>query len=261
MKHASGSRFRRHVIVKRDVFGLGAAVFFATCALALHAGEKPPDQVPSYVSWTQQTIAEASSGDAFRGMLLARRCEHCHGTEGFSSTPSTPNLAGLDKLSQWKQLEDFRSGKRSSAIMEPIAASLSSRDAADVVAYLAMLPVFSDPQDNRAFPQPPPDPQQAAAASRLITFGDGERGIPPCQACHGPVAYRIGAPTLTAQNADYIVSQLDAFARCFRANDIDMPMRAIAGLLSEDERRDLAKYYGAGLGVLPPGSTEPRSKP
>ena len=260
MKRASGSRFLRDgLTVTRGVFALGTSVVFA--AFALYGVGKPPDQVPSYVSWTHQTIAKAASGDAFRGMLLARRCEHCHGAEGFSSTPSTPNLAGLDKLSQWKQLEDFRSGKRSSAIMEPIAASLSSRDAADVVAYLAMLPVFPDPQDNRAFPQPPPDAQQAASASRLITFGDGERGIPPCQACHGPVAYRIGAPALTAQNADYILSQLDAFARGFRANDIDMPMRTIAGLLSEDERRDLAKYYGAGLGALPSGSTEPKTKP
>ncbi|MGA7906815.1 MAG: c-type cytochrome [Candidatus Sulfotelmatobacter sp.] len=193
-------------------------------------------------------------------MLLAKRCEHCHGSEGFSVMASTPNLAGLDKLALWKQLEDFRTQKRQSQVMEPIAASLSPRDMADLVAYLAMLPVFSDPQDDRSFPQTSPNPRHAAIASHLITFGDGQRGIPPCQACHGPVAYHMGAPSLMTQNADYILKQLDAFANRTRANDIDMPMRTIASQLSEEERHALAEYYGSGLGTLPNGSTEPAGK-
>jgi cytochrome c553 len=88
----------------------------------------------------------------------------------------------------------------------------------------------------------------------MISFGDGERGIPPCQACHGPVAYRPGAPSLVTQNADYILGQLEAFATGSRANDINMPMRTISALLTEDERRALAEYYGSGLG-LQPGSS------
>jgi cytochrome c553 len=213
------------------------------------AGDEPPERIPSDVSWTHETIAAASSGDAFRGMLLARRCEHCHGAEGFSTAASTPNLAGMDRLVTWKQLADFRSHKRASAVMEPIAESLSLRDVADVVAYYAKLPMFQDPQDDRSFPQAAPDHGHAATASRLISFGDGERGIPPCQACHGPVAYRPGAPALATQNADYVLDQLEAFASRRRANDINMPMRTITGLLTEDERHALAEYYGAGLGI------------
>lgn len=213
------------------------------------AGDETPGRIPSDVSWTHETIAAASSGDAFRGMLLARRCEHCHGAEGFSAAASTPNLAGMDRLATWKQLQDFRSHKRASLVMQPIAGSLSSRDVADVVAYYAQLPVFQDPQDDRSFPQTAPDRGQAAVASRLISFGDGERGIPPCQACHGPVAYRPGAPALATQNAYYVLDQLEAFASRKRANDINMPMRTIASLLTEDERRALAEYYGAGLAI------------
>lgn len=229
------------------------AVLIAASLLLL-ASDNPLDRVPSYVEWNSQTIAAASSGDAFRGMLLAKRCEHCHGAEGFSAAASTPNLAGMDKLSLWKELEDFRSHKRNSRVMQPIVDSLSARDVADVVAYYAKLPVFDDPQDNRAFPQSQPDPTKAAMASRLVSFGDGERGIPPCQACHGPVAYRPGAPSLMTQNSDYVLDQLEAFARRSRANDINLPMRTVAGLLSEDERKALADYYGSGLG-LQPGSS------
>jgi cytochrome c553 len=222
-------------------------------SLVLLASDNPPERIPSNVSWTPDTLATASSGDVFRGMLLARRCEHCHGSEGFSAEPSTPNLAGFDKLAIWKELEDFRSHKRLSQAMGPIADSLSGRDVADVVAYYSKLPVFADPEDNRSFPQSMPDPKDAASASHLIAFGDGERGIPPCQACHGPVAYRPGVPPLANQNADYVLSQLEAFASGRRENDINMPMRTISTLLTNDERHALAKYYGSGLG-LEPGS-------
>ena len=107
----------------------------------------------------------------------------------------TPNLAGMNRLAVWKELQDFRSHKRKSRVMEGIAGSLSSHDVADVVAYYAKLPVFEDLQDNRNFPQPRPDPSRAGVASHLVSFGDGERGIPPCQSCHGPVAYKIGVPS------------------------------------------------------------------
>lgn len=231
------------------------AVIVAACSLILVASDRAPDRVPSLVAWTPDTIAAASSGDAFRGMLLAKRCDHCHGAEGFSPVASTPNLAGMDKLAVWKQLEDFRTHKRLSHAMDPIAESLSARDEADVVAYYAKLPLFSDPQDNRIFPQTRPDPGHAAIASRLVSFGDGERGIPPCQACHGPVAYRPGVPSLATQNADYVLNQLEEFASRGRANDINMPMRTIAGVLTADERRALAEYYGSGLGLQPGSAT------
>ena len=134
-------------------------VGLAATSLLLKAGDNSSDGVPSYVSWTADTIAAASRGDAFRGMLLARRCDHCHGAEGFSSVASTPNLAGMDRLVIWKELQDFRAHKRRSRAMEPIAESLSALDTADVAAYYSKLPVFSDPQDNRVFPQSRPDPR------------------------------------------------------------------------------------------------------
>ncbi len=234
-------------------FGLLAGVLAVSLLLA--AGDNPAERVPSYVAWTPETITAASSGDAFRGMLLAKRCDHCHGSEGFSSAGYTPNLAGMDRLAMWKQLEDFRAHKRLSRTMGPIAESLASRDVADVVAYYARLPVFQDPQDNRVFPQNRPEEKHAAIASHLVSFGDGERGIPPCQTCHGPVDYRPGVPSLATQNAEYVLNQLEAFANRSRANDINEPMRTIAALLSEDERHALGEYYGSGLG-LQPGSSK-----
>jgi len=85
-------------------------------------------------------------------------------------------------------------------------------------------------------------------AIELILFGDGRRGIPPCQACHGPAGSVKGAPSLTTQNAAYLLEQLNHFAKGDRANDINVRMRSIARQLTDQEKKALAEYYGAGLG-------------
>ncbi len=209
---------------------------------------EPPVRIPSYVAWTHDTLALVSHGDAFRGLILARRCSHCHGEEGFSASPEFPNLAGADRLSFWKQMEDFSSGKRASPVMQAAVAGLSARDSADLAAYYAMLPTASDPQDSRSFPQAMKDPSRASIAIRLILFGDGQRGIPPCQSCHGPVSYVIGAPLLAVQNGSYLLEQLDNFGKGSRSNDINIRMRSIARQLTAEEKEAIAEYYGAGLG-------------
>src|SRR4030088_3008614 len=224
------------------LFLLLPLVFGATSFL-LQTSAPPATRIPSNIAWTRETIARASGGDAFHGMLLARRCDHCHGAEGFSPAASTPNLAGIDRPSIWKQLEDFRTQKRISPVMQPIAGPLSEGDVADVAAYFSMLPNFPDPQDNRSFPQSAPEPTHVALASRLVSTGDGERGIPPCQACHGPVAYRTGAPALSTQNADYILRQLEKFADNTRSNDINMRIFTGASDLTDEEMNALGEYY------------------
>ena len=208
----------------------------------------PPVRISSDVAWTEQTLTIISNGDAFRGLLLSRRCSHCHGEEGFSSVPAFPNLAGVDRLSFWKQMQDFRSGKRISAAMQPIAEGYSARDAADLGAYYAMVPTASDPQDKRVFPQAMQDPSRATMAIRLIVFGDGQRGIPPCQSCHGPVSSVNGAPPLATQNGGYLEEQLEQFANGSRTNDINIRMRSIARQLTAEEKTAVSEYYGAGLG-------------
>ncbi|HEY6303709.1 MAG TPA: hypothetical protein VIX14_11635 [Terriglobales bacterium] len=207
-----------------------------------------PVRIASNVAWTEETLAIISRGDAFRGLLLARRCNHCHGEEGFSSVPAFPNLAGEDRLSFWKQMQDFRSGKRTSPVMQGIAEGFSGRDSADLAAYYAMLPTASDAQDNRTFPQAMKGPSRASMAIRLIVFGDGQRGIPPCQSCHGPVSYVKGAPPLATQNGNYLELQLEHFSTGNRANDINVRMRSIARQLTTEERTAISQFYGAGMG-------------
>jgi cytochrome c553 len=75
--------------------------------------------------------------------------------------------------------------------------------------------------------------------------GDPQRGIPPCSACHGPGGYKLGAPALQGQHADYIERQLAAFAQGIRQNDIFEQMCMITEQLTPDEMHAVAAFYGA----------------
>jgi cytochrome c553 len=208
---------------------------------------------PSLVAWNEATIILSSTGNPIRGEFISRRCELCHGVEGFSSRASTPNLAGIDAQYLWKQLQDFRSGKRKSEVMQRIAGPLTPRDAADVAAYFAMLPNAPDAQFGSSFPQTLQDHSVIETAQRLLAVGDPTRGIPPCQACHGPLGYVRPAPSLASQNSDYVLGQLNDFAQGARTNDVNLPMRTIAAELLPSERQAVAEFYGAYLARFPVG--------
>jgi cytochrome c553 len=75
----------------------------------------------------------------------------------------------------------------------------------------------------------------------LIFAGDPKRGIAGCATCHGPGGYRVGAPVLNGQNAAYIEQQLSNFEQRSRRNDMNMPMRTIAAMLSSEEIHQLAQ--------------------
>ena len=224
-------------------------------ALGLHTHSKsfntiqPLAKVPSYVVWDQATMQRASSGDPKRGEFIALNCTFCHIELSMTSDSWVPNLAGIDALVTYKQLDDFRSGTRLSGPMSAIAQSLSAQDYADVAAYFASQSGLPNNSGRRALRSDSgfhnSDPIQ-----KLMFAGDPKRGIAACASCHGPGGYLIGAPALINQNALYLEQQLQAFSQGTRANDTNMPMRTIAGLLTPAERKALASVYSKGLDGL-----------
>ena len=221
-------------------------------ALGFHTHEKaiggpqPAPRIPTYVVWNESTIHQALSGDAKRGEFIAINCVACHGEKGMTSQTWIPNLAGIDPLVVYKQLDDFRSGTRVSGPMSAIAQSLTAQQTADVAAYYASLPGVPQTGGGR-IPRSGRSYRSNDATERLIFAGDPKRGIAGCAACHGPGAYRLGAPGLARQNAAYIEQQLHDFAQGSRANDMNMPMRTVAGMLTEDEMHAVAAAYSSGM--------------
>ena len=205
----------------------------------------PTLRTPSRIAWTNSTLGQIRAGDAQHGSFIALNCTACHGEGGMSQSTFIPTLAGMDPAVIFKQLDDYRSGKRPWGVMGAIGKALSSRDSTDVAAYYAarpnglaaIAPEGSLRRESRS--------KEGNSARHLAFMGDGQRGIPPCTACHGPYGYKIGAPPLAGQHAAYIERQLAAFAQGLRQNDINKQMRTIAMQLTPSEMHALAAFYGA----------------
>lgn len=185
------------------------------------------------VEVTPRMLTNASAESIGRGGTLALRCTMCHGARGMSEA-NTPNLAGQYPAVIYKELSDFKSGARPSAVMAPLVAPLSDQDLRELAAYYAYLP------------RPPPyHPAGAGPAPRIVESGAPMRNIPPCGACHGAIDNKVGASWLEGQPAAYLQAQLQAFASGARHNDISEQMRNIARQMTPQEIQAAVQYYAS----------------
>jgi cytochrome c553 len=205
---------------------------------------QPPLRTPTRIAWTQETLARIASGSEQHGAFVALNCAACHGAQGVSPSTLIPTLAGMNPAVIYKQLDDYRSGKRLWGVMSAIATVLTDQDSADVSAYFAHLPDGLAAVAAEGAPEGGRSLRQRDPSLRLVFAGDPERGIPACAACHGPGAEKLGAPALRGQHTEYIERQLAAFAQGIRQNDINEQMRVIAQQLTPAETHAVAVYYG-----------------
>ena len=186
------------------------------------------DYLTTRVEVVPRMLANADAVSIGRGATLALRCTMCHGARGLSDANS-PNLAGQYPIAIYKQLVDFKTGVRVSAVMAPLVADLSDADMRDLAAYYAYLPRLTD----TAFDHPP----------RIVINGAPLRGIAPCGACHGEIGAKAGAAWLEGQPVVYLRAQLDAFASGDRHNDIDEQMRNVARTMTPQEIDEASRFY------------------
>jgi cytochrome c553 len=177
-------------------------------------------------------MLQGGSAEAIgRGATLALRCTMCHGARGLSQA-DTPNLAGEYPITIYKELVDFKTGARVSAVMAPLVADLSDADMRDLAEYYAYLPRQSDSHP-------------AGWPPRIVASGAPLRGIAPCGACHGEVATKPGAAWLEGQPVIYLRAQLEAFATGARHNDIGEQMRNIARVMTTAEITAASEFYAS----------------
>ena len=223
-----------------DAGGRIQGVWNAICSAAGLVREAPAgaDIVPathktSGVIVTSEMLQGASPESIGRGATLALRCTMCHGARGMSLANS-PNLAGQYAAVVYKELQDYKSGARTSAIMQPLVVGLSEPDMRDLAAYYDYLP--RPPAYHPASAGPPPE---------IVVSGAPMRNIPPCAACHGGLDNKAGSPWLDGQPAAYVKAQLQAFADGTRRNDISEQMRNVARNMTPAEIDAAARYYSS----------------
>jgi cytochrome c553 len=178
--------------------------------------------------------------DAAKAQPIASSvCAACHGVDGNSPIPTNPNLAGQHPEYLYKQLGDYKAGRRKNPIMMGIVANLSDEDMRNLAAYFAQ----QKPRAGTA-----KDRDLAAAGQHLYRAGDSNTGVPACAGCHSPDGAGIPRqfPRVSGQNNDYTLGQLQQFRSGERANDPNSVMRTIAQRMNDKAMAAVSQYI-AGL--------------
>jgi cytochrome c553 len=189
----------------------------------------------SQVAWTTEQLNFVKAGNPQKGRELAATCVACHGEIGISATPDFPSLAGQLPTYLFKQLQDYADGSRDHPLMAGVAKGLSKQDMADLSAWFASLPQSPASYGGKTL----------QSAAKLVTDGDNERLLVPCEVCHGNEGegQKLDIPALAGQQSEYLKATLTAFKEGSRHNDIYGKMRLIAKTLTEKEIDELAVYY------------------
>ena len=181
----------------------------------------------------------ANAADAEAGKAKSAVCAACHGADGNSSNPMWPSLAGQHASYVYKQLSDFKAGRRINASMSGMVAGLSDDDMKNLAAYYE-----TQNPSPVAF-----DAELIAKGESIYRGGITETGVAACMGCHSPSGEGNGPaswPSLKGQYPDYIVAQLQAFKQGARANDPGKMMRNLVGRMSDMEMKAVAAYI-AGI--------------
>lgn len=169
---------------------------------------------------------------------VAQTCVPCHGRSGEGQPAGGfPRLAAQARQYLVKQLKDFRSGRRQSAVMEPIAKALDDNAMEAVSAFYHG--IAASPQPAQGSAKPPP-----AVGAQLALHGNWDKEVPACFSCHGAGGTGIAPhfPAIAHQNAAYTAAQLRAWKWGARANDPQGLMKAVADRLSDAEIDAVAAY-------------------
>lgn len=180
-----------------------------------------------------ETVAKADPAKA--QPIVNTVCIACHGADGNSPVPANPKLASQHPDYLNKQLADFKSGVRKSAIMPGMVAALSPEDMKNLAAYFG---------GQKQAPAAAQDKALAAQGEKIYRGGVAEMGVPACSGCHGPAGSGIPAmfPRLAGQHGDYIVAELIKFRNGERANDPGKMMQMVAMKMSDKDMKAVAEY-------------------
>ena len=210
------------------------AAAMAVPALSASAADEKAAHAPAPAA----AAPAAAKPDLTQGSAkFAAVCAACHGADGNSGTPANPKLAQQHPEYLVKQLQEFKSGKRPSPIMQGFASQLSDADMKNI-AYWA-----GSQKSKTGFAK---DKELVALGERIYRGGIGDRQVAACAGCHSPNGAGVPSqyPRLSGQHADYTTAQLTAFRDGARKNSVQMTQ--IAARLNDREIRAVADYI-AGL--------------
>ena len=188
---------------------------------------------PAFPAFSADAAAPAKPDLAKGQASFSTVCVACHGADGNSSIGANPSLAQQTPEYLVKQLQEFKSGKRASAIMQGFAGMLSDDDMKNIAWWVA---------SNPAKPGFAKEKDLVVAGERIYRGGIPDRSIPACAACHSPngAGIPIQYPRLSGQHAEYTAAQLVAFRDGVRLNSPQMT--GVAAKMNEREIKAVSDY-------------------
>lgn len=189
---------------------------------------------PLAVALAATLLPAARAADLTRAVeIVEGKCFICHGTDGESSSPVFPRLAGQHASYVARQLADYQSGKRKNDTMQSMVSDLSADDMRLLGMYFE-----SKPAHKHAVA----DPELAQVGRFVYNRGNPFSGVAACANCHGAAGHGTDRlPRLGGQHAAYVENQLKAFSKRERTND-NAVMHTIASKLTELELKAVASY-------------------
>jgi cytochrome c553 len=214
----------------KPIASLLMAALLAVPALTTLAQQHP---APAAEAPTAAAAAEAKPDLAQGSAKFAAVCAACHGADGNSAVPVNPKLAQQHPEYLIKQLQEFKSGKRATAIMRAFASQLSDADMKNIAYWVS---------SQKAKPGFAKDKDLVALGERIYRGGVMDRQIAACAGCHSPdgAGIPIQYPRLSGQQSEYVFAQLAAFRDGVRNNSLQMAQ--VAAKLNDREMRAVADY-------------------
>lgn len=161
--------------------------------------------------------------------MLADTCAGCHGTDGASVGPATPNIAGLSETYFTDTMLAFKNDERAGTVMGRIAKGYSEEEIKLMAGFFASKPMASTSQEL--------DAAKVAAGEKL--YGKN------CSKCHdenGSLA-DDDAGILASQWLPYLAYAMEDF----KAGTTEMPkkMKKKVDALSDDELDALLQFFAS----------------
>lgn len=161
----------------------------------------------------------------------ATPCFGCHGDDGNSELPGTPNLSGLQPGYLKNAIQQYQQGDRQNALMKDFTQRLPSEELDLIATYFA----FQDPKIATPGEKGPP--------------GDVKEIIAGCEGCHGAKGVSTSkTPSIAGQDKLYLQQALLAYQSRQRASD-EM-QNAVKGL-SKTKIKLLAGFFARQQAVKP----------
>jgi cytochrome c553 len=215
----------RYLMASLKEYKDGVRVHAALRTIAATMGDVETRQIAAY--YASLPPVPASKAEVFspyeRGKAVSANCAPCHGADGNSKIPGTPNLAGQQPRYFVAATQEYLMGLRAASPMDPMLRNLSKLDLESVALYYAS-----------QTPAPRPAPAAGDAAA-------GEPRTAVCGGCHGShgVSTDSATPSLASEDPQYLTQAIKAY-RTTRKHEL---MQRLVATLSDQDIDNVVAFY------------------